>query len=725
MKRRIARLIVGALVMSPILLLTTGYALLQSNRFVVGYLLPFISKQIGTPVSASSASIKPFRELSFADLSYGCATESAECPKSSPLSITAKSLKIAYDFRALFSRKLSITSCKGESLRVALNSATEDPKPPANIAPEHSTPTPQAGSETSSFAISIANATITDGSFTYIDPASNSRYDLKNISISVPHGESNGDTEIALRTLVDARTESLSLRDELLSGTVTLRNASMFIPESIAIDATAGSAKPAPLEFSGTLNFAQQPYGLDSITVTRGVVRDSLPTLLAIPVKPLRDFEYLIRGNYNLAPGKPFDITLGVQRHRFIGTSDYDLQGSSISSKLAIDSRAITLTQGSLDIKGNGATLAQGTFSGTIPFSPAAQQSKLRIDAALVDFDQLEVLLASLTPPGNPGQTGNNASPAPTPTAPAEPSSTPTSLPHQFKLPLIDASLTINKAIYQKLTITNVATKVVIPNPQSIEKAEASASFDNGGTFSLSTSGRLDQTLQVKARAEKVNVLPFAALMQGEGELLEGNLDSFDLNLSLAPLNPRKTITGAVRTKISRLIVPSTLQSQVPFNILFLPFDALITVFGGTLNAVLPASISSISDGIRQVLDDAGRLGIEKGTINLDFDRGKITCPHVEIDTKNLPDFTIKGSVTAEDKLDFTIFIALLKLNLPLPVAGSLSTPLPDIVYLGPEIVRGLGLSVGNIIGGVGSLLGGSTEDQSSGSPEKAPAAGL
>jgi hypothetical protein len=184
-------------------------------------------------------------------------------------------------------------------------------------------------------------------------------------------------------------------------------------------------------------------------------------------------------------------------------------------------------------------------------------------------------------------------------------------------------------------------------------------------------------------------------------------IDLLDIDISLAPNTPRQTLSGRSRLQISRFIVPSTLQGQVPFNILFLPFDALITVFGGTINAILPKSVSSISDGIRQVLDDAGRLGIEKGTIDLDFNQGKINCKKVEIDTKNLPDFTVKGSVAANDRLDFTIFIGLLKLNLPLPVAGTLSTPLPDLVYLGPEIVRGLGLSIGNIAGGVVSLVGG------------------
>jgi hypothetical protein len=477
----------------------------------------------------------------------------------------------------------------------------------------------------------------------------------------------------------------------------------MFAPLSVAIDAKAGSAKPAPLEVAGNLNFEREPYGLRSITVTKGIVRESLPAIFSIPVTPLREFEYSLKGTYAITRGVPTNLALSVQRHRFVGSGAYDLKGSSIASTVTIGSQAVTLTEGSLTLISNDAQVAQSTFSGTIPFDIAAQQAKLKLQAPLVDFDQLELLLSSLSS-GSPEQQTTEPPPSsPPPTANAT----------QPTLPLIDASISVAKAVYKKLAISDIAAHVVVPNSQQLDKAELRASFDNGGSFSFSSSGRLDQSLEVKARADKVNILPFAALAQGEGELLEGNLDLLDLALSVSPRDPRKTITGTLRTSVSRMIVPSTLQSQVPFNILFLPFDALITVFGGTLNALLPASISSISDGIREVLDDAGRLGIEKGTINLDFDRGSIACQQVEIDTKNLPDFTIKGRVSADDRLDFTIFIGLLKLNLPLPVAGTLSTPLPDLVYLGPEIVRGLGLSVGNIVGGVGSLLGGSGKDGS------------
>jgi hypothetical protein len=223
----------------------------------------------------------------------------------------------------------------------------------------------------------------------------------------------------------------------------------------------------------------------------------------------------------------------------------------------------------------------------------------------------------------------------------------------------------------------------------------------------MNATGSLDKSVTFKASGKDVNMIPFAAAASGpKGEILEGSLKALDVDITADAKDIRKTLQGHATISLARLIVPSTLQEQVPFNILFLPLDALITVFGGTLNMILPASISSISDSIRQTLDDAGRLGIDNSIVDLGFDKGKILLKNVDINTKNLPDFTFKGSITAEDRLDLTVFIALLKLNLPLPIAGTLSTPLPDIMYLGPELVRGLGLSVGSLAGSAAAIFG-------------------
>jgi hypothetical protein len=105
-------------------------------------------------------------------------------------------------------------------------------------------------------------------------------------------------------------------------------------------------------------------------------------------------------------------------------------------------------------------------------------------------------------------------------------------------------------------------------------------------------------------------------------------------------------------------------------------------------------------------------LGIDNSIIDLRFEKGRIVFKNVDVNTKNLPDFTFKGSITPDDRLDLTVFIALLKLNLPLPVVGTLRAPLPDVVYLGPELVRGLGLSLGSIAGSAASVFSGGGETE-------------
>jgi hypothetical protein len=303
-----------------------------------------------------------------------------------------------------------------------------------------------------------------------------------------------------------------------------------------------------------------------------------------------------------------------------------------------------------------------------------------------------------------------NKAAAPTETVTTQTNSSTDSL----TLPLGSLDIRADKIIVQQIETNSFTFTARIPSPRTIEKASIEALFPQGGNLSMNATGSLDSSVSFKATGKDVNMIPFAATAAGpKGEILEGSLKALDVNLTANGKDIRKTLQGHATISLSRLIVPSTLQEQIPFNILFLPLDALITVFGGTLNLLLPASISSISDSIRQTLDDAGRLGIDNSIVDLRFEQGKILLKNVDINTKNLPDFTFKGNITADDRLDLTVFIALLKLNLPLPIAGTMSTPLPDVMYLGPELVRGLGLSVGSLAGSAASIFGGSKDKPS------------
>lgn len=700
-RKKLLWALIAIFLLLPVATLGICYGLLRSERFIQSYLVPTISDATGIRITVQKASIKPFRAISLEGVRINCDAAEKQCSATEPFSLTADSLRVTYTMWDLLSRKLNITSLQGDGVRVFL---VAQPSPAPQ--PQNSSGSPAIQESTSlakpSFAIHVTNASLKNSSVRYLDPSSTSSYLFDTISIDIPKAESHGKSEIELRTVVSIQSPSLSLQRELLSGSVTLHEATMFTPRSVTLKTKVGSLQPTPLELQGSLHFADAPYALESIDITQAHIRHTLPTTISSQSSLFREFELELKGRYPLRESAPVDISLLV--NKAIAPSSSNLKGSKLSSTFRIRSGSVTVERGQLELVSQGVAIANSAISGSIAFEPYTEPSKLSINAREVNFDAIEALFTPPTTSSPEDQTPVGA-PKNT-TAPAEGDSTSaaTSLA-STRIPLIDASLRIDKATYQKLGISNLSADLTIPTPRTIQRATLAATVDGAGSISASLSGSLDSSLSIKANAKNMNVLPLAALAQGEGQLLEGLIDLLDVDLSLAPSNPRATITGRSQLQISRFIVPSTLHGQVPFNILFLPFDALITVFGGTLNAILPKSVSSISDGIRQVLDDAGRLGIEKGTINLDFNQGKIVCNKVEVDTKNLPDFTIKGSVSAADKLDFTIFIALLKMNLPLPVAGTLKLPLPDVIYLGPEIVRGLGLSIGNIAGGMVSLV--------------------
>ena len=710
---RLLRKTIRLIFILVIVLCVAAYALVRSDTFVVSYLLPFVSKQLGTPLSAQHAQIDPFTGISLKDLRYDCEGSAADCRPEAPFSLHIPTLDLTYDFWQLFSGKLHITSLKADGVRVGILSGDApqeaDPPPSAGetLTPTPTpTPTPESGSKPL-FTIALSDGAITNARVHFHSAQGAERYHGEEISLKVPQAESHGDSTIELKTVVTIQGAGVPLEKEKLSAVVTLKEATFFQPKAIDIDLSAGSSVPAPLEIDGELIFESEPYALKKIVLTKAILRESLAKAVGVSVGPIKEFEYEIDGHYELGVPSNAAIRLALNKHLFLGEGAYDLKGSRLETRLAIHADRVQASSGKIDLFANHASLLKGSFAANASFDPYSKTSSFTATFGSADFDLIDALRESLTPKsvpeaaahGDGAAQGNGA----TQESPNESSATPDAgaaaapIPD---LPLLDVAVTVEKSVYQKIPISGLSVRLKTPSTREVSHLEVKAGFDAGGAFSMSGSGSLDHTFKLKVTANNVNILPFAALVQDDGALLEGTLNSYDLDVSASPKDPRTTITGHMNTRLSNFTVPSTLQQQVPFNILFLPLDVLITVFGGTLNAMLPSSVSSISDSLKSTIDEAGRLGLKRGSVDLVFDNGDINFKNVDFDTKNLPDFTFKGKIKHDDGLDLTIFIALLKPNLPLPVVGSLALPLPDVVYLGPEIIRGLGLSIGNLAGG-------------------------
>jgi hypothetical protein len=721
-KRFLKRLIVASLLVgfiAPLVLLMALYLAISNEEFLSKRLLPYIATKAGQRVSVERAKVHPFSGIAVEGLRYNCEAPAEHCPQNVPFSLKVGSLAIDYNPWALFSRAVEITKLRASDVQVGVSTLSDGAASP-NAASQAGEQSPaSSGAKSPGLRITLSDANLERGVFSMLGPKPSDRYKLDLIAIRIPKAHSHQDGEVSISTNASVTTDGLTLKDQPLTLRGMLHRSELFMPSTLDLEISAGSGSEKPLQLSGQLSFTRDPYSLTKLTVHNGIVRQSLLQLLGIAFEPLKEFQYKVSGSYSLGAPSNATINLTVDRNTLVHSDKHDLKGSLISSALEIKDDRIRITNGNVSLVDNGETILSSKIDADLAYAPFEKRSEVKLQAALCDFDKIRILTEAISAkPGQATQTGTPEKSVAHTTQPP-PSSPP------LRLPLGSLDIRIDKAVIQNLQTSAFTASVRVPSSRVIDKATLDTTFAQGGTLSASASGSLDQRLQLNARGKKVNMIPFANAARGpQGELLEGSIEALDIDISADGKDIRKTLQGHATISLSRLIVPSTLQEQVPFNLLFLPLDALITVFGGAINLMLPPSISSISDSIRQTLDDAGRLGIDNSIIDLGFEKGRIIFKNVDINTKNLPDFTFKGSITPDDRLDLTIFIALLKLNLPLPVVGTLSAPLPDVVFLGPELVRGLGLSLGSIAGSAASIFSSRDKTEPVANDSKNPEAG-
>ena len=320
MLRKIALYFSVSAIAIPITALALCYGLLCSERFVLEYLLPYISETIGTKISASRASISPLHRISLGGVRVNC-KDSTPCPSAAPLSLSASSIEITYDLRQLFSRKISITSLRGERIEGSFISGPEHDKPSSPSESLDRSPKTSADSPPT-LTINLANINLLNSSFRYVDTSSNGHYTFDAINVEIPKAQSHGNSEIKLSTRVSITSESLKLRDELISGSLTLSDSTFFVPRTIAINADAGSAIPRALQLKGSLDFRKEPYALESIRITKATVRDSLIEALGLPRTQISEFEVDLLGEHSLSGAQPTRATLKV--HKAVLPSSYD-----------------------------------------------------------------------------------------------------------------------------------------------------------------------------------------------------------------------------------------------------------------------------------------------------------------------------------------------------------------------------------------------------------------
>ena len=78
MKKRLLRYLIAIVLVLPVVTIVAIHTALRSERFVIGYLLPFISEKAGTQIQASHSSIKLFSSIDLEGLSVGGASKDSK-----------------------------------------------------------------------------------------------------------------------------------------------------------------------------------------------------------------------------------------------------------------------------------------------------------------------------------------------------------------------------------------------------------------------------------------------------------------------------------------------------------------------------------------------------------------------------------------------------------------------------------------------------------------------
>lgn len=257
-----------------------------------------------------------------------------------------------------------------------------------------------------------------------------------------------------------------------------------------------------------------------------------------------------------------------------------------------------------------------------------------------------------------------------------------------------DIELAIGELNYQNSELKELAAKVGYGDDKI--KLEGVTGKINEGSL----------TGDLEARLKEV---PY--IWNGELEIKEMDLSPFDKEFS-GRLKRLRVVAeeGKIdaRAIFKKVEVPAYMQESPPFNLIFLPITALDYAIGQTAGALLPSAVTDIVKEAKAAVKEQGRIVFDHIQVRGDIDSEKLTLSDTEIDGDVLPTVVMKGDVGFDKSLDLVIGVEVLKVPVPLPVAGSLSTPLPKVTAFVPELVKSLGAGALN----VGEMFTGKDEEK-------------
>ncbi len=160
------------------------------------------------------------------------------------------------------------------------------------------------------------------------------------------------------------------------------------------------------------------------------------------------------------------------------------------------------------------------------------------------------------------------------------------------------------------------------------------------------------------------------------------------------------SLTGTVAMTGDNVFLPARFQDIPPVNLIFLPYSIVSEISSLTIVHLLPAGLLNISSKADNALSESGRIKINDFNLQVLINQEAYDLQTADFHMNLVPSANFSGSIYKNKRLNIELGMWLLGIQIRIPVGGTVSLPLPQLYKLPITLVKGLGLSVLDLIPG-------------------------
>ena len=627
-----------------------GLGLLHSENFTTNTLLPFISKKTSVPIEAKSVRLEKFSTLHAKELKVG---------PTDGFTFSSKTSLLKINLLSLFSRNINIETIKLDEPYVEINPENPNDSIISESSQNESSQSEPANSEPAigtkeerpngfGFSISLNDGKISKGEF-----------NLKNVAQTI----SLKGVDLDLKAELDKQVAPTTISGGILAteGELHFNDGS----ESIAL-------RDLGLELEGALDQQTRSTTASGKVFAKELKAKALSKAIGLDSK--------------------FDLTAKNQ--------DIEIK------ELVIDVEESENKFLNLSVAGN---LTQDLTS---------KESVLTINSEKIALSTLfEILGVDVSPPKAKDSSSKEAKKQEEKTS----KQLDTSIEPEIVLPDFLKKLWL----IVDLNLKEVSFEdIVVKNGNGILKAkESNFAVENlllqnkDSKLNASAKINLASQLPVFELNADTNLIKVADINEkltlDSDRNLSGEIQDLKLALSgqgLSQKSLEENLLVDFSTKLKEIDFDQRLEFVIPFNLIFLPFTTLAKI--NELNPLgsLPKPVLGPLEEIITALEDLTKLNCKKGKVNVTKKGSNLIFKEATFEMSVvIPDLKIPGTVGVDGEIEINSELGLLGLWIPMPLAGTVDLPYPDIPVFVQELTLGI---IGAPVKLIGDLVSGDEDEK-------------